>query len=264
MSDNQNVHRFFFLNVLNPAFIWRQLRIAFAFVLKPETTLTPNFGIYRNIVVLLALLIGLKFVQVIAIVIRVYSQDYGLMPALTNAVEQESFNWQWWQWLLAAGLIGPILEELAFRAHMRFSRILFSLSMGAAVYYILTQAVYGVRTHDLDTGLLVRVGGALGAGIICFVTFKLLPELESILAKFWGSQFPRIFWITALIFGLVHLGRYDLQWVHLPYIPLIIFPQVLSGFMYGFVRMRYGLTYSIGLHVFANSFTSLLANLGGA
>jgi membrane protease YdiL (CAAX protease family) len=135
-----------FLNVFNPVFIGRQWALAWGFVHAPSTQPAAAVGLYRGIVAVLALLIGLKLVQVLVIVVRVYSQDYGLMPMLTNAVERETLHWPWWQMLLAAGLIGPLLEELAFRAHLRFGRVLAALSITAATYYILTQAVYGLRS----------------------------------------------------------------------------------------------------------------------
>lgn len=256
-------HGAHFLNVFNPVFIGRQLAMAWGFVRSPTAQPPTAVGMYRGIVAALALLIGLKLVQVLVIVVRVYSQDYGLMPVLTNAVERETLHWPWWQMLLAAGLIGPLLEELAFRAHLRFGRVLAALSITAATYYILTQSVYGLRTHDLETAVLVRVGGALGAGIVSFAVLKALPALEAALVAFWTRQFRWIFWGVALVFGLVHLGRYELHWEHLPFVPLIILPQVLSALIYGVARMRYGLVYAIGMHMFANSLGSLLASLNG-
>lgn len=260
---NSKPHWAYFLNALNPIFIWRQLRMAGTFVLAPDPAGAPSFNIYRSIVAALALLIGLKLVQVLVIIIRVYSQDYGWMPEFNNAVERETQNWPWWQMVLAAGLIGPLLEELAFRAHLRFSRVLFSLSIGAATYYVLTQAVYGLRTHDLETAVGIRIGGTLLVGVLGFLALRSIPAIERGLAAVWRAQFRWIFWVVAIAFGLAHLGRYDLHWEHLPFVPIIILPQVLSALIYGVVRMRFGLSYSIGIHAFANSLPILLLSFLG-
>jgi hypothetical protein len=111
--------------------------------------------------------------------------------------------------------------------------------------------------------VLIRVGGALCTGIGSFAAMKALPALEVALMAFWTRQFRWIFWGVALVFGLAHLGRYELHWEHLPFVPLIILPQVLSALIYGVARLRFGLAYAIGMHVFANSLTSLLASLNG-
>ena len=253
----------FFLNALNPIYIWRQTKGALAFCKTPTADTVQPQPLYPAIVSAIALLIGLKFLQVLIITVRVFAEEYNVMPALENAMASETDQWPWWQLLLAAGIVGPILEEVAFRAHLRFTRVLFALSAAVAAYYILTQGVYGVRTHDLTTALPVRMLVPLCVGVGFFAILAGLPRLEAMLASFWKNQFKWLFWGVALAFGLAHLGRYDMAMAHIPFIPLIILPQVLSAMVYGYVRMRSGLVYSIGLHIFANGVATSLASAFG-
>jgi membrane protease YdiL (CAAX protease family) len=252
---------YFFLNALNPAFIWRQASVALRFSLRPCPDEFPAEGRYRALVSLLALLVALKCVQILVIVIRVFSEDYGIMSPLENTLNRETDGWPWWQLMLAAGMMGPILEEIAFRAHLRFSRMMFSLSAAIAVYYMLTQAIYGVRTHDLETGFAVRLAGAATVGIGCYLLFRSFPKLEAGVRNFWRRQFKWVFWGVAIAFGAAHLSRYDIGPEHLIFIPLIILPQVFSALFYGFARMKYGLAHSMGMHVFANMFAAAVSVL---
>jgi uncharacterized protein len=86
------------------------------------------------------------------------------------------------------------------------------------------------------------------------------PLIEESLFRF-GIGFYRnsfffkwIYYLSSLIFGFVHFFYYDFTNSSYFLIPLITLPQICCGFIFGYVRVAYGIGYSILLHSIYNSF----------
>jgi membrane protease YdiL (CAAX protease family) len=71
--------------------------------------------------------------------------------------------------------------------------------------------------------------------------------------KLWIRSFPFLFHVFAITFGLVHLSNYSHISNYFLAIPLVS-SQFVSGYVLGFVRMKFGLIYSMGLHSVWNFF----------
>ncbi|WP_064198021.1 MULTISPECIES: CPBP family intramembrane glutamic endopeptidase [Emticicia] len=94
--------------------------------------------------------------------------------------------------------------------------------------------------------------------LMFLLTIVVAPILEeSIFRGFLGSfihknYFKWLYYLSALLFGLVHTSNYELTESQNLLIPLIILPQLFLGFILGFVRNKYGFFYCVLLHAIYN------------
>ena len=56
----------------------------------------------------------------------------------------------------------------------------------------------------------------------------------------------------AFIFGYIHIFNYELITNVLLFSPILIGPQIFMGFYLGYIRIKFGLVYSICLHAMYN------------
>jgi hypothetical protein len=62
-----------------------------------------------------------------------------------------------------------------------------------------------------------------------------------------------------LLFGLVHIFNYtSFTFSHFYWIPVLVFPQLVYGFTFGYIRLKNGLIWSILLHMATNMVPVLL------
>lgn len=101
--------------------------------------------------------------------------------------------------------------------------------------------------------------------LMFLLTVVVAPIIEeTIFRGFIGSfvhkdYFKWLYYLSALLFGLVHASNYELTESQNLLIPLIILPQLFLGFILGFVRVRYGFFYCVLLHAVYNGCLSSIA-----
>lgn len=76
-----------------------------------------------------------------------------------------------------------------------------------------------------------------------------------------SSFFPLAFYLSCLLFGMVHLGNFEEGASLLWWAPLLIAPQALMGFFLGYLRVKLGLHYAILMHMSHNGILFLLISL---
>lgn len=161
----------------------------------------------------------------------------------------DSFHWNdSWTFYFSIVLIAPILEELVFRNALKYSRVAIAIAIGLILRMIcknfITQPDY--------------IPTAIG---LCFLSIPFiaiaLKYVDSALKNLWINNFHFIFHAVAIIFGLVHLSNYDHINNYFLAIPLIA-SQVISGYVLGFIKMKFGILYSISLHSTWNFITSIV------
>ncbi len=142
-------------------------------------------------------------------------------------------------------LLAPLLEETIFRLFLRFHtlNLLFSL-LFAAIFFI-------PRATDWVLWLAL--------GVFAFVFFGLVmlylnaKDAVQDLADFWERNFGKLYYFSVLSFGLIHLLNYSLPlWKLLALAPVLVLPQILLGFILGYLRMRYHFGFALALHAIHN------------
>jgi len=144
-------------------------------------------------------------------------------------------------------IITPILEEFLFRSFLypqkkHISAFIFSLTFFLLNYFLIDY-------------FLIKIPLSF---IFCF-----LFQLSSFQINYkWYSKNNRsIVYFSSIIFGLVHITNYQLTQTTIYMSPLFFAPKILSGFSLAFMRIKYGLVYSILLHSAYNAIPVLLTLL---
>ena len=67
---------------------------------------------------------------------------------------------------------------------------------------------------------------------------------KTCLKTFYIKYFKYIFWYSAILFGLLHMFNYQGNYlIILSLSPILCFPQIVMGFILGYIRMNYGFVY---------------------
>jgi len=122
--------------------------------------------------------------------------------------------------ILLLVVIIPFFEELIFRLYLRFK------------YNFLAQSIL----------LLSSVTGAQNKS-----KFKIF------LKKFWSINFKPIFYLSAILFGYVHIFNYEYSTTILLLSPILIAPQFVAGLFLGYLRMKYNLVLGFFMHAIHNA-----------
>lgn len=163
---------------------------------------------------------------------------------LTGAVSDDLRDT--WTTYLSIVMIAPILEELIFRYGLRYSKTILACLIWFPVYWI--------TKHTVPQNILPLAIG-LSFILILIIRFAMKP-FDVQLEKLWIRGFPFLFHVFAITFGLIHLSNYSNISNYFLAIPLVC-SQFVSGYVLGFVRMKFGLVYSMGLHSVWNFFATI-------
>ena len=162
------------------------------------------------------------------------------------------FNRPLWQIILLVVIVGPITEELIFRAWIvgtgRWLVIFAGLLAWLGGSYLLQQPELAELGENAPLILIAILSLAVIIGLIRF--------WKSPVPRCYVRIFPLVFWGQALVFGFVHVFNYagDNPAAALPF----VLPQLVGGLIWGYARIRYGWWANIIMHMVYN----LLATSG--
>lgn len=74
-----------------------------------------------------------------------------------------------------------------------------------------------------------------------------LPKIEVKRTSKWP------YYISSLLFGLVHITNYEWDNSMIPFMAIITLPQIFLGLLFGYIRMIYGFWYAVLLHALYNA-----------
>lgn len=151
-----------------------------------------------------------------------------------------------WGTYVAIVIIAPIMEEIIFRYGLRYSKTILACLTWLPIYWLLKYTVS-------ESNFMMAMG--LSFLSIPVMRFAMKP-FDVQLEKLWIRGFPFLFHVFAITFGLVHLSNYSHITNYFLAIPLVS-SQIVSGYVLGFIRMKFGLVYGMGLHSVWNFFTSI-------
>lgn len=159
---------------------------------------------------------------------------------LTGA-ESVAWDKNWTNYLIIVAF-API-----FRYALKYSKTAISIMLVMVVWLI---ARFTVKSNQ-DIALIDGIAFTL----IPVIRLAIKP-FDNQLEKQWIHFFPFIFHLSAIIFGLMHLSNFEHVNNYFLAIPLVS-SQLVSGYVLGFTRMKFGLIYSMGLHAVWNFIVSL-------
>nr|MBC7612007.1 CPBP family intramembrane metalloprotease [Pseudopedobacter sp.] len=187
--------------------------------------------------------INLIFTIPIAILINVLLKRFSLTDTIKSEIDFTSLKF-----VFIIVILAPIFEEIFFRSLLRFTKQNFIL-FSASITFIIAYEIF--KSRIIFVIILTFI-------LFSFVFFVKSYSLKNV-ALFINSRFKYFFYGSSLIFGLLHASNYE---GNLYLILLFSFilggRQIIGGFILGFIRMNYGLVYSILFHITLNAITTLL------
>lgn len=129
-----------------------------------------------------------------------------------------------------AVIMAPLLEEVMFRLILRFRSnflILWSIHIGVALHL-------GQKRSLLKTA-----------------------------RKVWDKFYGWVFYLMTMAFGLMHIMNFEPSLNIYLLAPILVAPQILIGINLGYLRVRFGLIWSILFHAFYNGVLMSIALLTG-
>ncbi|HDZ05862.1 hypothetical protein LCGC14_0122980 [marine sediment metagenome] len=94
--------------------------------------------------------------------------------------------------------------------------------------------------------------------LIFFLAVIIAPFFEELffrgpLVFFKKSKFFKIaFYLFTVLFGFMHISNFEMTKQVLLFSPLLVAPQISVGFLLGYIRIRFGLIWSMALHACYN------------
>lgn len=145
--------------------------------------------------------------------------------------------------LFLACIIAPLVEETVFRYHLK--------DLNGAIYFIFLS--FGVLTVSQVNGVRLQFAIMIIALVLAVLVIEFLKRKRKVFAlKMWVKIYPLLFYYTAILFGLMHLSNYKDLTLTDPSFVFYIASQVFGGLGLGYLRIRYGLVYSMLFHALFN------------
>lgn len=151
-----------------------------------------------------------------------------------------------------ACICAPLLEEFIFRWHLR--------KRYATIYFVFL-SVAGIIIYFIDASwinFLVFLISFIIAALIISYYVKQSQTKKHIL---WKRLYPIVFYFSALIFGFVHLSNFQGLTIQDPAFIIYMSSQTFGGLSLGYLRVKYGLMYSILSHSCFNLIALILTIL---
>ena len=145
--------------------------------------------------------------------------------------------------LFIACIFAPIVEEFLFRWHLTKKYIpiyfvCFTLGLIANYFIKSSYLIWPIYIFFLLVALVVQV------------YFKRIGIRKRLV--FQQQSFVYLFYYSAIIFGLTHLTNIKGLTLSDPAFIIFVISQAFAGLSLGYLRIKYGLLYSILLHCFLN------------
>lgn len=144
--------------------------------------------------------------------------------------------------ILLGVLVVPPIEEVVFRLWLRVNRG----ALFAVAFLVLFVGVLLLPVSNLGAVVLI----ALSVLILVATLMGYDANIEQMVAHHFGF----FFYGSTVLFALVHITNFTpLSTLTLLFTPLLVLPQFVVGTMLGYIRVRYGIGYSILFHVVVNA-----------
>jgi membrane protease YdiL (CAAX protease family) len=201
-----------------------------SFIKNPEDRPIHHHATRKKLTTVLSLfLIQLPILMILGMLFSLI-EELGLIDQDAHIMEEMMKSFSTIQIVLLVAIVGPILEEIIFRMMIRFRRNYIIL------WTIKLLAMLGVQTK-----------------------YALLRNFR----MRWDQYFTVVFYCSVMIFGLVHITNFKGSINVYLLAPILVSPQLIMGMVLGYVRLKYGLIWSIYFHSFHNTILLTMGLLSG-
>jgi len=149
----------------------------------------------------------------------------------------------------------PSEQQLFYRFVIAWEVLSIIVSQVVFFTFILIRALlsYFLLATITERWLWSAVFALLVASVV-FVLLRTEP-VKRLTSRIWFDHFRSVLYASCVAFGLVHLYNFrftSLTVATLLLAPLLVLPQIISGFSFAFARMRLGMIWGIALHTAHN------------
>jgi len=148
-------------------------------------------------------------------------------------------------------LIMPFMEELKYRLFLIFKPVNISITFFIVSFSIIS-LLNKSSIFEFDRFFLPKFISSILIGISVFLVLNRELRIRDFFEKVWIKYFKYFFYFSVLIFGISHLNKYSLSPGIYFLSPLLIAPQLISGTIWGYVRVKYGIFWSTLHHIIHN------------
>lgn len=150
-------------------------------------------------------------------------------------------------------------EDNDFKYRLTVFRILLFYALGIGIGFgilngiLQASGIVAIGEHAINE-LLEKYSFVL----IVFFAIVIAPIIEELIFRaplvlFKSSPFFKaIFYLFTLVFGFYHITNFEITSSVLLFSPILVAPQISAGLFLGFIRVRFGLLWSIALHACYN------------
>lgn len=151
--------------------------------------------------------------------------------------------------ILIGIVFAPIFEEIFFRSLLKYTKRNIILFLTSVIILI----AYSTYKSKIEFVLFLS---SVFIGILSLSMFLNRDSVE----RFISSKFKYFFYASVIFFGLIHAANFTGNiYVIIGFSLILGSPQIVLGLILGYIRMNYGLIYSILFHIIVN--TTLLLTL---
>ncbi len=179
----------------------------------------------------ISFLIGFPF----AVIASLLSKIFNLSTLIKDFPALELF--------IMGMILAPIYEEILFRGLLKFDK----KNVLTFIITILLLTTFSIYNDKYTIAIILSIILFLVVGIY------MSSNINSV-SNFIKKHFKYFFYASSLFFGLIHITNFSGNINILIGLSIILtLPQTISGLIFGYARMKYGLIYSIILHIINNS-----------
>ena len=177
---------------------------------------------------------------IIGILIVIPLRYFNLYPSL-NEFKFTPVN------ILKITIISPVIEELIFRLPLRISKINLAVSFSLIIFLVLKRWCFFNIYLSLSCSSILFFS--------LYLYFRKGINIYYKLSFFLTHHFRQFFYFMALVFGILHLTNYRVDFRYFYLFPFFAINYLVSGFFWGYLRVRYtyGIYLCIASHIFVNS-----------
>lgn len=161
-------------------------------------------------------------------------------------------------------LKNPVLEKDSNTTLNHRLKVLVHIFLFCAIFASIITPLFTLLEDlgwiDLDTHKVEEVFKDLPFYAVILVGGILIPFIEELMFRApivlfkKPKSFKIAFYFFAIVFGLIHITNFEITSTVLLLTPILVLPQLFAGFALGFLRIRFGLRWSVFLHCIYNIF----------
>lgn len=151
--------------------------------------------------------------------------------------------------IVMALVIAPVLEECLFRSLLKPSLNEIYIFICAVMSFI------GLGFIPPEAHSLLKYSLVLLSAFLVFLVFATLKPTRFFrkFRIFLHRNYVNFWWLTAVIFGMVHVWNYVEGWQFDIVLFILIFPRIIAGYFFGKIKIEnHGLIWPILMHAMNN------------